>query len=53
MGQRGRYAAVTVFLLSCTAPLAWIVSRRYGARAGWRFEAGAGSSVLAQQALSA
>ncbi|HEV3095838.1 MAG TPA: CDP-alcohol phosphatidyltransferase family protein [Candidatus Dormibacteraeota bacterium] len=51
MTARARYAAVTAFLLSGTVPLGWIVSRRYGPRAGWRFTAGMGGCLLAQQGL--
>jgi phosphatidylglycerophosphate synthase len=51
MSARARYGAVTALLLGCTVSLGSTVSRRYGPRAGLRFAAGTGTSLLAQQAL--
>lgn len=46
-----RYVAMTAGLLGGTVPLAIAVRRSYGPGAAWRFAAGAGISVLAQQLL--
>jgi len=51
MGPRSRFAVTTGLLLGSTLPPALALSRRYGRAAGWRFEAGAGLSVLVQQLL--
>src|SRR5438105_10903088 len=51
MTPRTRNAALSAFLVSSTVPLAWTVGRRHGSSAGWRFGAGMGGSLLAQQAL--
>jgi phosphatidylglycerophosphate synthase len=53
MNARGeaRFAAVSALLLGCAIPLTWLVKRRYGPAAGWRFGAGMGAALLGQQVL--
>lgn len=51
MSPRRRFWAASAFLLAAGSSLAAVMSHRYGAKAGWRCQAGIGVLLLGQQSL--